>query len=689
MLTYDDSIRPNMSVVGSPQGNLQPSSWKAEAIRRGDLKISGPMPITEDMPLNEDEEREFEKHGTLSPSLPQETPMENPTQHVPRPPPGPPPGPPPAPPISQVEVHPQTSAQPEERPQTRTEYRDTPSRQLSVPMQTTPERHRRSVTEPISIASPIPPTPETPTRASTRKKRKSGLRSVFRKMFGRKSRDDDEDEVQPGERSQNQRQSQRISDMGVRRTSSERKPTNRRGRISDLPVEEPKPINPLGQHLPFPMNVNAPQEASPPHEYLRFQVPTPDLSRRRATLPNVHAIAETQSLNDSPKRLETWEERPDGEFIPSPEIGIALSSPPRDRQLTNTIQEKRRSRSAGNLRELMKGRPSVERRRSAEIRYWRSSYTSGSVYSTNTPRPRTAQTVETVRSVEAQDDLPNLEDVVTKSVSVHAPTVVAHVQDAPQIPIQLPVEAFNFGNLRSEFSDEEDLEQHELPTKSERRVSIEERVKFLEENLRTLDASVKRMSGINNRQTIILENAPKGRRSRNRSSSASSQRQGSHHSSTGSNALHLRQYEEEKLAPDSQTHAPLSAVNESPAISHDQCTAQRVKLAGDVHAQLAALHASLQHERHARKLLKAQVSTLQRDLADLHALVHKFAAASPSYPTPSPDAIITSNEASTPRATEIRGRAGTESSASSREGDDFVSPEDWATPKESVTSGFF
>ncbi|KAF2452024.1 hypothetical protein P171DRAFT_16596 [Karstenula rhodostoma CBS 690.94] len=688
MLTHDDSIPPNMSLDGNP---LRRSSWKAEAIRRGNLKISGPIPITEDVPLNDGEVKEFEKHGTLSPNLPQDTPMAHPTQHIP----DPPLAPPPAPPVVQGESYPQTSVTPENQPEVQKEHRSSPPpQQLSVPMQTTPERHRRSATEPISIVSPIPPTPETPTRAATRKKRKSGLRGVFRKMFGRKSREEeDEDEDQLPQRSQPQRQPQRVSELAIVRASSERKPTITRGRISDLDVEVHTPMNPLGQHLPFPMNVNAPQEVSPPHDYLRFEAPTPDFSRRRATLPNVHAISETQSLNGQPKRLDTWEERPSGEYVPSPEIGVALSSPPGERQSTQSVQEKRRSRSAGNLRELTKGRPSVERRRSAEIRYWRSSYASGSVYSTNTPRPRTAQTVETVRSIEAQEELPELSEIVTKSVSVHAPTVVTqhdHDHDTSQVP--LPVAAFNFGNFRSDFSDDEDSEQPaEEPAAPgahpERRLSIEDRVKHLEENVRSLDTSVRRMSGRNNRQTIILDNAPKGRRSRNRSSSASSQRQGSHHSSKGShNMLHLRLYEDEKPAPDSPTHPPLSAVHELPV-----STAAQEGVA-DIHAQLLVLQSSLQHERHARKALEAQVSTLQRDLADLHTLVHKFvSAASPSYPTPSPDAIIASNEASTPRASELRGRERKRaiSESSTDDGDDMVSPDAWATPKESVASGFF
>lgn len=207
MLTQDDSVRPNMSVAASPQGNLQRSSWKAEAIRRGDLKISGPIPITEDVPLNEEEEEEFEKHGSLSPILSKDTPAytahnaSEPVQAST-----------PSPPAVQVESVPKPPSQPDEIAQGQPEQRASPPAQLSVPSQASPERHRRSATEPMPISSPIPLPPETPTQTSTRKKRKSGLRNVFRKMFGRKSRDESDDfEVQPVQRSQTQRQSQRVS----------------------------------------------------------------------------------------------------------------------------------------------------------------------------------------------------------------------------------------------------------------------------------------------------------------------------------------------------------------------------------------------------------------------------------------------------------------------------------------------
>lgn len=206
MLIHDDSIVRNMSADGHFNGNLQRSSWKAEAIRRGDLKISGPIPITEDIPLNEEEEREFaEKESALSPStLHDDLNQVVPTQQLP----DPPQFPPPAPPVIQVEPQPRSLSL-EEQPQIPVETRKSPPQHLPVQMQNTPERHRRSATEPISIATPSPllAHPETLTQLSNRKKRKSGLRNVFRKMFGRRSRDEsEEDEVQLPQRAQTQRQ---------------------------------------------------------------------------------------------------------------------------------------------------------------------------------------------------------------------------------------------------------------------------------------------------------------------------------------------------------------------------------------------------------------------------------------------------------------------------------------------------
>lgn len=504
-------------------------------------------------------------------------------------------------------------------------------------------------------------------------------------------------------------------------------------RISDLPVRELQPINPLGQHLPFPMNVNAPQEVSPPHEYLTFEIP-PEPIRRRATLPSLHVPnpdiqdGESDYVN---KAMARWDERQEFGSVPSPQIGIALSSPP---PTSHSAQSRRRSRSAGALRDLAKGRPSVERRRSAEIRYWRNSYQSGSIYSMASPRPQTARTVETIRSGE-QPNIPTEPPpvVVGEPSSSEVPDITEHQREKEEI--QHPEQEFNFGDLTGTLPNEPSTrEERGVRTDSTKRLSIEERVKNLEDNMRVLETSVRRISVRNNRQTIILENAPKGR---NRSSSGTSSAQGSQHSSkTSSRTLSLRQESPEAVISSVPTLPPgdedLSSDQQRQTVIALNPTATSLPLAtqsSDLAGQIAELNSALMHERLARKALERQVDTLQREVTDLHALVNKFISQSPSYPTPSPDAIVTSSEErlATPRASSRPGigagyeqqrgsedlhRKGRETmlsrfSQSDSEGEDdglegqsasitssredVTSPEAWATPKEEIGfgSGFF
>lgn len=183
MLTREGFVAADMS----GHSNLQRSSWKAEAIRKGNLKISGPIPIMEDTPLNEDEEKEFAETGALSPSQPQD-------EH------------------EQLESRPQTPPQPEHPPPSIPADRGSLT---SHPMdddlvhEVLQERQSRSpprLRQVVEIAresaiEPITPsrngfraTPESTSKSVQNKKRKSGLRGVFRKMFGRKSRDEPQEE---------------------------------------------------------------------------------------------------------------------------------------------------------------------------------------------------------------------------------------------------------------------------------------------------------------------------------------------------------------------------------------------------------------------------------------------------------------------------------------------------------------
>lgn len=431
------------------------------------------------------------------------------------------------------------------------------------------------------------------------------------------------------------------------------------------------------------MNVNAPP-VSPPKEYLTFDMQRPDIGRRRATLPSVPSAGiQRHSLDEQRGRLTAWDERPDEETLPSPGIGIAFSSPT---QTTSDIKSKRRSRSADALRDLVKDRASTDRRRSAEIRYWRQSHTSGSVYS----RPQTAKTIETVRSIQMQE--PTITEPTDEIVALSA--TLSHVDEPSPLSneheeirdIQPPVSAFNFG-LKSGFSDDDATPSEppapvSPPERNKDRLSIEDRVAHLEGTFQSIESSLKRMSSRNNRQTIILSEAPRNLRLRQRSSSTSH-----------ANFDNLPNYQSSN---DTLKSNPASPTLERPTTAE-----------GSKEQVIEKLYEALKHERSARKALEQQVHNLQHDIADLHALVNKLIASatatSPSYPTPSPDTLIVSTEERlvTPKAEYAHDcgkenhftRMNSKDSMRRYENDDWKeSPNDvWATPKEEGFggSGFF
>ena len=144
-----------------------------------------------------------------------------------------------------------------------------------------------------------------------------------------------------------------------------------------------RPLTPMdAPRLPFPMNVNAPQPESP---YKPGDGASPDARgshKRRATLPSIAlSPAEANTLTKYWNRGEGGspvsgplpqpsDPAPDADHeagIPAPLIGLAITS--------NSIKQKRRSRSADALHEmaLQHGLADLPlRRRSAEIKYWRS-----------------------------------------------------------------------------------------------------------------------------------------------------------------------------------------------------------------------------------------------------------------------------------------------------------------------------
>ncbi|OCK84973.1 hypothetical protein K432DRAFT_400631 [Lepidopterella palustris CBS 459.81] len=645
------------ALVPNVNGQLERSSWKAEAIRRGELKISGPIPLTEE------EENELAKRNTDP--LPQPSGLSSTQQSLKH-----------TRSVNAGNHHVdkgKTKAEElqESPPRLRHKRSSTGIREMSeLQRHTSPDL-------PISYSSPSPF--ESPSdNMVPKKRRKSGLRNVFRKMFGRRSKD-------AIKRDSAQRHGYHRSDPGVL-TSVPEKPGEKAGsssfspadkRISNIPVRELELLNPLGSHLPFPMNVNAPQELSPPHDYLTFDSP-PMIQRRRATLPSiVLSGAEVAALSavwsGSGARVLSWEEQGQAN-IPSPEIGVALSSP----------THKRRSRSAGALRDLSKNHDEIPRRRSAEIRYWRTSGMdrSASVYSTHTPLPQSEENVPgeirdepeavTVGFLDEPGAIPTVDLVDSKMTddAVHSPQ---------------PIQALYFGALTNEFSE---LHENAVEADVEASLPLEERVKRLENGMQALESSLHRLTGRSHRQTIILENAPKGRRSRQRSSSTvrddhsrQSSKSSSHTeplteqgqglpgpgppspllpptflkspSSAGSHTGQMSSFphlaktpsphprSSANLAlPQASAPASQSASPQPPAISNQPDPAE----------QFAAVYTILRHERAARKALEKQVIALQQEVQDLRMIAHKLAHAT-AYPTPSPDAILSSaEELCTPRA---------------------------------------
>jgi hypothetical protein len=188
MLTREGFVAADMS---GPH-NLQRSSWKAEAIRRGDLKISGPIPITEDMPLNEEEEKEFAETGALSPVQAQDEHELEDEEKVQRP--QTPPQHEQTPPVVLEEPEEQVSRQLERQSLHPEMIHKRQTSRSPLRMHQVADMPRESIVPTNSQipSTPLRSTPESSTKVAQKKKRKSGLRNVFRKMFGRKSKDEPE-----------------------------------------------------------------------------------------------------------------------------------------------------------------------------------------------------------------------------------------------------------------------------------------------------------------------------------------------------------------------------------------------------------------------------------------------------------------------------------------------------------------
>jgi hypothetical protein len=274
---------------------------------------------------------------------------------------------------------------------------------------------------------------------------------------------------------------------------------------------------------------------------------------------------------------------------------------------------------------------------------------SASVYSTSTPRP--------------QEDEDGTKDTKEEASEPMVTKLAEPTTDDGPLDIPLPTQAFNFGALKSEFEASED----EIEEAIDSPLTLEERIQRVERGMQVLEQSLHRLTGRSHRQTIILENAPKGRRSRQHSNSTARDEYSRQSSKSSIHDLGIKEGPSGPpfsslppaflTSPSSASSAnihitpfPQIATSASPQL-HDttpQAAQSSTTLPTNPTEQFAAVYIILRHERAARKALDKQVLVLQREVADLRSLALKLSAS--AYPTPSPDAVLGSSESvRTPR----------------------------------------
>lgn len=404
--------------------------------------------------------------------------------------------------------------------------------------------------------------------------------------------------------------------------------------------------------LPFPMNINAPDPSASPSNYLSFET-GPRVHRRRATLPSM-----ILSPDDAAALRKMWSS-PDlqpaspgthslGPSLPSPQIGMAY---------TSGSNPNRRSRSAGALRELSRTQEQTTglRRRSSEIRYWRTSR----MDMEQLENERRVSTSSECRSEESSV-APSVHNSMTEFSDAFAETGSSARGDN--------IHAFDFGSITT--AQDSTTDKH---------VSVvEARLSQLEFNMQHLSMSLQEVSQKTTRHTFVLDRSRSPRRSQsplnssrtglqsNSKDAVMPQRSASSKRYTQNTAdaaghpamqaasksylLHSSLYS--SLTPTILLPGPAQTIRPSTSQATPQAQAAIVEeLAPSplIYDHLAPLYNALRYERSVRKGLETQVLQLRRDVLELGKVVTQLRGID-GYPTPSPDTTLRGEGHSTERS---------------------------------------
>lgn len=466
------------------------------------------------------------------------------------------------------------------------------------------------------------------------------------------------------------------------------------------------------------MNVNAPQNNSPQRQYLRLR---PQVQQRRATLPSlVFSPEEANSITD------LWQHSEEGDDIdrhsagsaPSPIIGLALTK--EDSLL------KRRSRSADELRRLMREQQQQEqhlngvdqqlhphlqqqRRRSAEIRYWRSSYAVPSNELGNDyPRRQDADEEEN-----PNDEITRMYADATASPEVIAQPLHHELDENDDVdgadgraadPLVIPADHEDDRDDERPstvtFAKDYHNQHHRRSPDSGVAASnedLETRMSRVERRVFNLEESVHKLNGRSNRQTIILEGTalaqtppPTGRRSARDTSRSPlpesmrmspSSRHG-HLPSPDSSADELNHpppQQHHSPHPYSRSRGGVATPNSGLKIdAYSDSGASESLPPASIYPHLTPLYKALRYERAARKQLESELVRLQHEMFDMQMTIKRLNSEHCAATSAAPTTAATGAEAVQSRFSSQE----TEDGADDDDDDDANDRDMFQTPKE-------
>ncbi|QDS75939.1 hypothetical protein FKW77_003150 [Venturia effusa] len=515
-----------------------------------------------------------------------------------------------------------------------------------------------------------------------KKRRSATIRTVLRKVFGRKEKTQSKPlSPIPGPSPKHEHsRSEPIPSTptkfeSIRSHEEVRKQHPLRSQPSRDYPSRPVMTPPV---LPFPMNINAPDPSASPSNYLSFET-EPRVHRRRATLPSIVLSPDDAALlrtmwSSSELHPISSSTRNQGQSLSSPNIGLAVTSG----KLENP---KRRSRSSSALRELStaQGQDTGSRRRSSEIRYWRTSH-------------MMMQRFENDRRVSTISDRECRIDDSTIVASAHGST--SEVSDAfakTDSSFRADnVNAFDFGSKAME------------PSSIDKHASVvEARLSHLEFNMQHLSLSLQEATQQKTLQPFVIDQAPIQRRSHSSLNSSRNEpmlefkdavprkrnKSPDQHAQTSSTSVAPSSQSPASLyLPFSGRFSPLDpdVISRGPAQTIQPSMSQAVHQAHAasleevvpsplLYDQLAPLYNALRYERTIRKELETQVQQLRREVFELSKSVARLRG-DEGLPTPSPEATLPN---------EIQQRnEGNKFSGDDSDDEGKAHAEKWATPRE-------